>query len=71
MGDKRLVKASALEAAHGLPKGSIYRLARQGVIPSYRVGPKLSGVRFVVEEVLDALRRPLAEESCSRKEVRP
>ena len=56
--DKRLVDAGTLEKEHAIPKGTSYRLARSGLIPSYRIGPRLHGVRFIVEEVLDALRRP-------------
>ena len=58
MTDKRLVKASILEADYGIPRGSVYKLARTGMIPCYKVGPKRTGVRFIVEEVLSALRRP-------------
>lgn len=71
MTNKRLVKASILEADYGIPRGSVYKLARNGLIPCYKVGPKLSGVRFVVEEVLEALRRPSGEGFSQKKEVRP
>jgi hypothetical protein len=53
-----LVSANELEAKGLLKKSSAYRLARQGVIPSYMVGPSQTGVRFRVSEVLGALRRP-------------
>ena len=58
MTNKRLVKASILEADYGIPRGSVYKLARTGIIPCYKVGPKRTGVRFVIDEVLFALRRP-------------
>ena len=58
MTNKRLVKASTLEADYGIPRGTVYKLARTGIIPCYKVGPKRTGVRFVVDEVLFALRRP-------------
>jgi hypothetical protein len=54
-----LVSASDLEAKGLLRKSSTYRLARQGIIPSYMVGPSQTGVRFRVSEVLEALRRPV------------
>ena len=58
MTNKRLVKASTLEADYGIPRGTMYKLARTGLIPCYKVGPKRTGVRFVIDEVLAALRRP-------------
>lgn len=53
-----LVKASDLERLKILPRGTVYRMAKTGQIPSYGVGAKCRGVRFRVEEVLAALRRP-------------
>lgn len=53
-----LLSASDLEEKGLLRKSSAYRLARQGIIPSYMVGPSQTGVRFRVSEVLEALRRP-------------
>ena len=54
-----LVKATILKRDYDLPTGSIYRLAKEGKIPFYRVGPKQTGIRFIASEVLDALRRPV------------
>ncbi len=50
---------SAKEAANALGMGasSLYRLAKAGKVPSYAVGPQLSGVRFSIIEVKQALRR--------------
>ena len=53
-----LETADQLEAAGLLRKGTAYRLAKIGMIPSYTVGPKRTGVRFRRSEVLAALRRP-------------
>lgn len=58
MTDQALVTASALEELQILKKGTAYRMAKQGHIPSYLVGPKGRGIRFRVDEVLEALRRP-------------
>ncbi len=58
MTDKRLVKASILESDYGIPRGTVYKLARTGMVPCYKVGPKRTGVRFIVDEVLSALRQP-------------
>ena len=44
-------------------KGSVYKLAKSGKIPSYAVGPKLTGLRFDLDEVLAVLRRPVREDS--------
>ncbi len=54
-----LETAGQLERAGILHKSSAYKLAKQGVIPSYLVGPKQTGVRFRRSEVLAALRRPV------------
>jgi hypothetical protein len=54
-----LETATELERAGIVKKGSAYKLAKQGIIPSYLVGPKQTGVRFRRTEVLDALRRPV------------
>lgn len=57
---KKLIVAADLEA-YGIKRGTAYSLARKRVIPSYRVGSKQTGVRFVAEEVLAALRQgPMA-----------
>ncbi len=57
-----LVTATVLEERGILPKGTAYRMARSGQIPSYAVGTEGRGVRFRVEEVLAALRRPVMSE---------
>ena len=57
--EHELVTAADLEARGILKKGTAYRMAKQGRIPSYAVGIRGFGVRFRVEEVLAALRRPV------------
>jgi len=52
-----LEKASAFEG-DGIPRGSLYKMAKLGIVPCYHVGPKRTGVRFRRSEVLAALRRP-------------
>lgn len=54
-----LVSAGTLEQRGILPKGTAYKMAKAGQLPSYVVGAKGRGVRFRVEEVLAALRRPV------------
>lgn len=53
-----LETATDLEKAGILKRSGAYRLAKAGVIPSYMVGSKQTGVRFRRSEVLAALRRP-------------
>ena len=50
-----LVKARELER-FGVSKHSAYVLARSGLLPHYKVGKKRNGIRFIVSEVLAALR---------------
>jgi len=57
-----LQTATELERAGILKRGSAYKLAKAGIIPSYAVGPKQTGVRFRRSEVLAALRRPTVGE---------
>ena len=58
-----LETAAALEKAGIVKRSCAYKLSRAGVIPSYLVGPKQTGVRFRRSEVLAALRRPTAQEA--------
>ena len=53
-----LVSAATLEQRGIMPKGTAYKMAKAGQLPSYAVGAKGRGVRFNVPEVLAALRRP-------------
>lgn len=54
-----LETVAQLEEAGIIKRGSAYKLAKAGLIPSYAVGPKQTGVRFRRSEVLAALRRPV------------
>ena len=60
-----LETATDLERAGIVKRGSAYKLAKQGIIPSYLVGPKRTGVRFRRSEVLAALRRPASREQAT------
>ncbi len=53
-----LVTAETLQKETAIPKGTSYKLAKSGLIPSYKVGPRMHGVRFIISEVLTALKRP-------------
>jgi len=63
-----LETAMELEQARIVKKNCAYKLARQGVIPSYLVGPKQTGVRFRRSEVLAALRRPASSQEVARND---
>ena len=54
-----LVSALDLERLGVLKTHAAYLLAKEGRIPHYRIGQRLGGIRFIVSEVLDALRRPV------------
>ena len=56
-----LETATELDRAGIVKRACAYKLAKQGIIPSYLVGPKQTGVRFRRSEVLAALRRPAPE----------
>ena len=43
----------------GMAKSSVYRMSALNLIPSYRIGRKLRGVRLSMPEVLAALRQPV------------
>lgn len=60
-----LETATELDRAGIVKRGCAYKLAKQGKIPSYLVGPKQTGVRFRRSEVLAALRRPVIAENAS------
>ena len=47
------VKADVVADHFGIPKQAVYKMAREGTIPSYRLG---GSVRFVIEEIEDATR---------------
>ena len=47
------VTADKVAEHFGIPKNAVYKMAREGVIPSYRLGRSL---RFVIEEIEEATR---------------
>ncbi len=53
------VRAPIIAKILAMGVSSVYRLAKAGLIPSHSAGPKLKGVRFDLEEVKEALRRPV------------
>ena len=59
---RELVSAKELEARGIMSKATAYKMARAGQIPSYAIGTEGRGVRFRIEEVFAALRRPIESE---------
>ncbi len=57
--EAKLVRARVVAKDIDAAISSVYRAAKTGKIPSYNVGPKQGGVRFDLEEVREALRRPV------------
>ena len=57
--DNRLVTAQDLELLGVMRKGTAYRMAADGKLPHYLVGCRGRGIRFRVDEVLEALKRPV------------
>jgi hypothetical protein len=57
-----LVTADELEVLGLLRKGTAYKMAAAGKLVHYVVGNSGGGIRFRVDEVLAALRRPASHE---------
>ncbi|HWF59544.1 MAG TPA: hypothetical protein VN666_04450 [Nitrospira sp.] len=62
-----LVTATVLEQRGILRKSTAYKMAAQGKLPHYVVGCHDRGVRFRIEEVLAALRRPAVSEKAEQE----
>jgi excisionase family DNA binding protein len=60
MNSDQLVTAQELETRGVMKRGTAYRMAEAGKLPHYVMGNSGRGIRFRVEEVLAALRRPMA-----------
>lgn len=58
-----LIDAATIAPKIDQAKSSVYRLAKLGLIPSYKAGPRQRGVRFKLSEVLQALKRTPSEVS--------
>lgn len=56
MSAEQFMNAAQLAKHLGQSRSSIYALARAGVIPSYKAGPKLRGRRFDLSEVKETLK---------------
>lgn len=58
MNSDQLVTAHELEARGIIKKGTAYKMVKAGKLIHYKVGCVGGGIRFRVDEVLAALRRP-------------
>lgn len=58
MNSEQLVTAQELEARGIIKKGTAYKMVKAGKLIHYKVGCVGGGIRFRVDEVLAALRRP-------------
>ena len=61
--ETRLVTAKDLEQLGIMPKGTAFRMAAINKLPHYVVGCRGRGIRFRVDEVLAALRRPTMDDT--------
>ena len=60
MNSEQLVTAQELEARGVMKKGTAWKMAKAGKLIHYKSGVTGTGIRFRVDEVLAALRRPVA-----------
>ena len=58
----KLVGVKVAAEVVGMGAGSLYRLCKSGAVRSFKAGPKLSGVRLSIPELLADLRRPIRGE---------
>lgn len=57
---KPLVTADVVSRCTGIPRGTLYMMARRKLIPCFKTGANRYALRFIVEEVLQALHQPAA-----------
>lgn len=62
MNSDQLVTAQELEARGVMKKGTAFKMVKAGKLVHYRVGCHGGGIRFRVDEVLAAIRRPAIHE---------
>ena len=67
MSTEALVSTKEAAKAMGMAARSLARLAKVGQVPSYAAGPKLTGIRFSISELREALRR--AQSTASHKKI--
>lgn len=60
--ESRLVTAKELEQLGIMPKGTAWKMAAENKLPHYVLGCKGRGIRFIIDEVLAALKRPASSQ---------
>lgn len=60
---KPLVTADVVSRFTGIPRGTVYVMARRQMIPCYKTGANRYALRFAIAEVLEALRVPAMPEA--------
>ena len=66
MNSDQLVTAQELETREVMKRGTAYRMVEAGKLPHYVIGNSGRGIRFRVDEVLAALRRPMVGEEVGK-----
>lgn len=61
MNSDQLVTAQELETRGVMKRGTAFRMVAAGKLPHYVVGCRGRGIRFRIDEVLAALRRPASQ----------
>lgn len=62
MNVQQLLSAAECASLLRISTGSLYKMAREGLVPCYRVGQQQRGLRFDVDEVREALKQEVEEE---------
>lgn len=62
---KPLVTADVVSQFTGIPRGTVYVMARRKMIPCYKTGANRYALRFAIAEVLAALRVPVTATAVS------
>ena len=62
MNGQRMVNATECASLLRITTGSLYKMAREGLVPCYRVGQQQRSLRFDLDEVREALKQEVEEE---------
>jgi len=60
-----LVDIATAAPVLGMARSSLYRMCKEGLVPSYSAGPRKRGVRVCLTEIKEALRRPANQKAVS------
>ena len=62
MNGQRWVSAAECASLLRITPGCLYKMAREGLVPCYRVGQQQRSLRFDLDEVREALKQEVEEE---------